>query len=329
MLRTTCFSSRWWGLSLFPFSVLIGRDDTRTPEQSDLNRRQRRIQMMEDGDEEKKRSNSKKGLIEAWGCWTEPWITNGCLHSLLPACRNESQPPLSAGTQSPVSSLKQKKDWEEKKKAIIKRERTRQREEERGGGDNEARRRRGRCVWNTRARSSHRMFFLSLSHSGGWIVTPVRVRNSIRRHTASGSPGGEQVLLLLLCDAATCWSTHATTQLLSLSLCVFFSLQRAATTPSNTWSMSKQSHTHRWASYLRRSPFVFNSMLLPENTEVEEEVQRFEVKTAKLQFKTLFSNNKQWNKRQTKNNFQELYVNISISWYFILPLFYLFDIFSH
>lgn len=134
MLRTTCFSSRWWGLSLFPFSVLIGRDDTRTPEQTDLNRRQRRIQMMEDGDEEKKRSNSKKGLIEAWGCWTEPWITNGCLHSLLPACRNESQPPLSAGTQSPVSSLKQKKDWEEKKKAIIKRERTRQREEERERG---------------------------------------------------------------------------------------------------------------------------------------------------------------------------------------------------
>lgn len=173
------------------------------------------------------------------------------------------------------------------------------------------------------------MFFLSLSHSGGWIVTPVRVRNSIRRHTASGSPGGEQVLLLLLCDAATCWSTHATTQLLSLSLCVFFSLQRAATTPSNTWSMSKQSHTHRWASYLRGSPVVFNSMLLPENTEVEEEVQRFEVKTAKLQFKTLFSNNKRWNKRQTEQfsgtlceyfHFLVLYTSFILSIWYIQSL---------
>lgn len=240
-------------------------------------------------------------------------------------------PPYQPGHSRLLARLSKKKTGRKKRKPLSsERGRDRGRKRERGGGrDNEARRRRGRCVWNTRTRSSHRMFFLSLSHSGGWIVTPVRVRNSIRRHTASGSPGGEQVLLLLLCDAATCWSTHATTQLLSLSLCVFFSLQRAATTPSNTWSMSKQSHTHRWASYLRGSPVVFNSMLLPENTEVEEEVQRFEVKTAKLQFKTLFSNNKQWNKRQTKNNFQELYVNISISWYFILPLFYLFDIFSH
>lgn len=165
MLRTTCFSSRWWGLSLFPFSVLIGRDDTRTPEQTDLNRRQRRIQMMEDGDEEKKRSNSKKGLIEAWGCWTEPWITNGCLHSLLPACRNESQPPLSAGTQSPVSSLKQKKDWEEKKKAIIKRERTRQREEEREGGGGIMRRGGGgeADVCEIREREAHTGCFSYLS----------------------------------------------------------------------------------------------------------------------------------------------------------------------
>ena len=60
-------------------------------------------------------------------------------------------------------------------------------------------------------------------------------------------------------------------------------------------------------------------MLLPENTE-EEEVRRSEVKTAKLQFKTLFSNNQQWNKRQTKNNFQALHMNISISWYYLIYL---------
>lgn len=161
MLRTTCFSSRWWGLFLFLFlpwlvEMTLGPPNRLIWTGGRGEYRWWRTEMRRE--RWATESDSKKGLIEAWGCWTEPWITNGCLHSLLPACRNESQPPPhQPGHSRLLARLSKKKGKKTPLSSERGRDRGRKRERERGR-DNEARRRRmrrmrGRCVWNTRARS--------------------------------------------------------------------------------------------------------------------------------------------------------------------------------
>ena len=260
MLRTTCFSSRWWGLFLFLFlpwlvEMTLGPPNRLIWTGGRGEYRWWRTEMRRE--RWATESDSKKGLIEAWGCWTEPWITNGCLHSLLPACRNESQPPPHQPGHSRLlarlSKKKGKKTHYQAREDETEGGREREREEGImrrggegwGGWEADVCETRERGVGGFIRRSSHGMFFSS-RHSGGWIVTPVRVRNNIRRHTAAGSPGGECVcvcvcvLVLLLCDAATCWLTHATTQLLSVCLSPCRERQQRHITPAACWS----SHTH-------------------------------------------------------------------------------------
>lgn len=72
--------------------------------------------------------------------------------------------------------------------------------------------------------------FLSC-HSGGWIVTPVQVRNiSVLIQAAVSAHRGE-----VLCNNATYWLKYVTVSSFTELVSLFFPSQRAAITPYNIW----------------------------------------------------------------------------------------------